>query len=206
MYVPPRRLASALAVTACLLGARAALAQDEDNAKWDVIADIDGDGILDRASVVDSADGETIDLHIFLRSGNTKPPADVTPDIVKNAITSGTVLAFDSREKGTLTLTACLGCTSMQALDETLTVVYREGTLMVGGFTRGWELSHRLADGNVDVTMGSCSIDFLTGEGRASEGSEPDEETPVQERFKPITLADWSEAAYPDICKFKGEE
>lgn len=202
MSAPRRRPVTALAVMADLLYAGVCLAQDDVN--WEVTSDLNGDGLLDRASIVDAPDGETRDLNIFLGSGSAQPGDDAKPDIIKKAIIQGTVLAFESRENETLTLTSCTGCTSMWALEETLTVVYRKGTFVIGGFTRGWELSRRLADLNVEVTMGSCSIDFLSGEGRVSEGLE--DETMVTERFKPIALADWSDQARPSICRYKGEE
>jgi hypothetical protein len=204
MFAPPRRLVIALAVVAYPLGAGVCMAEVAGEVKWDVTTDLNGDGVLDRASIVEAPDGETSDLHVFLGSKSAKAGDDAKPDIIKRAIIQGTVLAFESREKATLTLTNCTGCRSMWALEETLTVVYRDGTLVIGGFTRVWELSTRLADLNVEVTMGSCSIDFLTGEGRVSEGL--DDETKVRERFRPIALADWSDETRPQICKYKGEQ
>lgn len=204
MFAPPTRLATALAVIAHLLGAGFCIAQGESEAKWEVATDFDGDGALDRASIVKASDGESSDLHIFLGAGSTKPADDATPDIIKKAITNGTVLAFEHRGKATLALRSCTGCTSMSALEETLNVVYRDRTFMIGGFTRDWELTRRFANGEVDVLMGGCAIDFLTGEGRVSEGL--DDGAPVEERFKPIALADWSDTTLPAICKFKGEE
>lgn len=203
MFARRKRSTIALIVIACLLGAGNCQAQDKGEIKWEVTADLNGDGVPDRATIVPAPDGETSDLHIFL-GASSKPGDGAKPDVVKKAIISGTTLAFESREKATLSLTSCTGCTSMSALEETLTVVYRDGTFLIGGFTRIWELSTRLPDLNVEVTMGSCSIDFLTGEGRMSEGLE--EEALVRERFRPIALADWSDETRPTICRYKGED
>lgn len=206
MFAPQRPFVTVLAVIAHLLGASACLAQDkdEDDVKWDVTSDLDGDGMLDRASIVHAPDGGTSDLHIFLGASSTKTGDDAAPDIIKKAIVHGTVLAFESREKATLTLMSCTGCTSISALEQTLTVVYRNRTFMIGRYTRGWELTTRFANGEVDVLMGGCSIDFLTGEGRVSEGLE--DAKPVKERFKPIALASWSDTIRPAICKYKREK
>ena len=204
MLKPRKLFAVGLALAAYALAAGVHVARGEDAVKWEVTSDLNGDGISDRASIVDGSDHETSDLHIFLGSAGGGLGNDAKPDIAKTAVVEGTVLAFESRERATLTVTSFAGCTSMWALEETLTVVYRDGAFVIGGFTRVWELSHRLADLNVDVVMGSCSVDFLTGEGRASKGLE--DETLVKQRFKPIKLADWSRETRPAICKYDGEE
>src|SRR5690349_24782875 len=97
MFAPRRRSVIALIVFACLLGAGDGRVQDEGDANWDVTADLNGDGVPDRASMVAAPDGETSDLHIFLGSS-------AKPDIVKKAIISGMMLSFESREKASLTL------------------------------------------------------------------------------------------------------
>lgn len=193
-----------VAALAFFLGASPCLAEGVGRVEWNVTSDIDGDGMLDRALLVAAPDGLTTDLHVFFRTSDAGPRADAKPDVVKKAVASGTILAFESRERGRLSVTSCTGCSSMSSLEQTLTVVYRGDQFVVGGFTRGWELSRRRTDGNVEVKMGSCSIDYLTGEGRV--GKDLDGEKLVKERFKPIALGDWSDKLYPDICKYEGEK
>ena len=190
------RLIAALAFTA---GATAsAAAQEPPEVPREVRLDIDRNGKLDLARIIEMSDDGSGDLLVYLGVGDGEPDPSRKPDFVKKDILAGTILAFESRGRNSLALTVCTGCTSMVSIDETLVIVHRGQRLMVGGFDQGWEVSHRLADGNVDVKMGSCSINFLTGAGRVSEGLEPDH--PVKQRFKPVTLADWSENTIPAIC------
>ena len=48
--------------------------------------------------------------------------------------------------------------------------------------------------------MGGCEIDFLAGKGVVSEGLE--EGKPIDGKFTPVKLADWSDAWRPEACNF----
>jgi hypothetical protein len=188
-----------IAMSAFVAGATVNLhAQETAEVPREVRLDIDRDGKLDLARIVETPDDGSGDLQVYLGIGDGAPDPDVEPDFVKKDVLAGTMRAFERRGKDALALTICTGCTSMVWIDETLVIVHRGRRLMVGGFDQGWEVSHRRADGNVDVNMGSCSINFLTGKARVSKGLEPDH--PVKQRFQPVTLADWSEDTIPAIC------
>ena len=192
-------LVNIIAVSAFFTGATTSVyAQETPVVPREVRLDIDRDGKLDLAKIVETSDDGSGDLLVYLGVGDGEPDPGVKPDFVKKDLLAGTMQAFDRRGKNSLALTICTGCTSMVWIDETLVIVYRQHKLIVGGFDQGWEVSHRLADGNVDVTMGSCSINFLTGKGRVSEGLGPDH--PVKQRFNSVALVDWSEETIPGIC------
>ena len=57
-----------------------------------------------------------------------------------------------------------------------------------------------MADGSVETILGGCDIDFLSGKGVASDGL--DEGKPLQEKFSPVRLADWSDDKRPAACNF----
>lgn len=189
-----------VAVSAVVAGAATGLrAQEAPEAAREVRLDIDGDGKLDIARIIETSDDGSGDLLVYLNAGDGEAEAVRTPDFVKKGIVMGTILAFERRGKNALALTTCSGCGARQSTDETLTIVYRKRTFMVGGFDRSWDLNSELASGEFETKMGSCSINFLTGEGRVADGLEADR--PVKQHFKPVRLADWSEEIMPAICQ-----
>jgi hypothetical protein len=168
-------------------------------APQEIAIEMDGDGKPDRAVLLAGPSGDgALDLHVHLGSNSGSEP-----DIVKKAILNERILAFESREPGMLSITTCHGCGARKSFEETLTISYRNGTLLVGGYSRNWEWYTPFADGTDELLMGGCRIDFLSGRGWVSKGLE--EEKPVAERFKPIALADWSFEKAPSICKFGNE-
>jgi hypothetical protein len=174
-------------------------AQEEPKVPRAVKLDIDRDGKPDLAVIVETPDDGSGDLLVYLGAGDVEPSPDRRPDFVKKDLLAGTILAFESRGENSLALTTCVGCGARKSTDEILTIVYRKRTFMVGGFDRSWDLNTDLASGEFETKMGSCSVNFLTGEGRISDGLEPDR--PVKQRFKPVALADWSEETIPGICE-----
>lgn len=192
----PAAFRPALLTLLLLAPCGAAVAQTLDPPQ-EITLDLDGDGKTDRAVLVaPAADDSTLDLHIHLgKSSGT------APDIVKPAITGLSILTFESPEKGTLSLSTCYGCGARKSYDETLTLVYRDGVLLVGEFSRDWEWYTPFADGTDEFLMGGCRIDYLAGHAWVSEGLE--EEVAVKERFTPVRLEDWSSEVRPSICEFQ---
>lgn len=76
--------------------------------------------------------------------------------------------------------------------EQTLTIVYRDGTFVVGGFT--YSFADTLArDDNGEVLTGSCDLNLLSGKG-VSNGKP----ARVATKAKPVT--DWSAEDYPEEC------
>jgi len=188
-----------VAMSAFVAGATTTVsAQETPVIPREVRLDIDRDGKLDLAKIIEMSD-DSGDLLVYLGVGDGEPDPRRKPDFVKKNILAGTILAFESRGDNSLALATCVGCGARQSTEETLVIVYRMRAFMVGGFDRSWDLNTHLASGEVDTTLGSCSVNFLTGEGRTSDSLEPDR--PVKQRFKSIKLADWSEETMPGICQ-----
>ncbi len=68
---------------------------------------------------------------------------------------------------------------------ESLTIVHRDGELLVGGYAKSWEWSNevRKPDGELDVEteIGGCDIDFLSGKAVVSEGLDEEEKPDPRE-------------------------
>lgn len=179
-------------------------AQDAEEPEPTVMLELDGDGRPDRAWVSPTeGDVGTYELHVVLGSG--KPVSlDRNTDIVLQDIGSWVVPSLESPRPGAIELRTCTGCGAKQSTDETLTIVYREGRLIVASFRRSWEWGSPLPADEFNVITGDCDVDFLTGIGTASTSLE--EGTKVPGHFEPVALRDWSAATWPAICRFAGEE
>ncbi|WP_133254707.1 hypothetical protein [Mesorhizobium delmotii] len=169
-------------------------------APLEVALDIDDDGQMDRAVMVQDPDSGQADLYIYLAAGDEKLDPSRKPAFIKKALTEGRVLELESKGKGSLSVTSCFGCGANKSWAETLTIVHRRGKLRVAGYSRYWDWNVQTSDGDVETTLGSCDINFLTGKGVASQGL--DDGQPIKGEFKPVALADWSYEGRPRPCEF----
>lgn len=161
-----------------------ALAENAPKVLNEVALDIDHDSKMDRAALVEAADGA--DLYIYLAAETLD--LSRKPSILKKGLTTARILRFESDAKGSLTVVSgCGGCSNDYAT--TLTIVYRGGQFLIGGVTY---------DRDTRTGTGSCDINFLTGKGVKSKGLAKDK--PIKAKFAPIKLADWSEAKRPKAC------
>jgi hypothetical protein len=157
----------------------------------EITLDIDGDGKADRAVLVrNEVDSLSADLSIYL-DGDTEPgKLSRKPTIlVESAIYGPNFFELSSNGSSLIVNGRCGGCSD--DYDTTLTIVHRDGKLVVGGLTRSWETN----DG-----AGSCAIDFLAGKGTMSHGL-AEEAEPIDTKFEPIDLADWSQDRIPEACQ-----
>jgi hypothetical protein len=168
----------------------------ENAPAFELKLDIDQDGKTDRA-VIMQAPGEAADLYIYL--GDDKADAPRQPDFAKKGLTEDQVIDLESKGKGSLSVTSCTGCGANKSTEETLTIVYRRGKFLVGGYSRNWDWNQQTSSG-VETTLGDCDINYLTGKGTASKDLE--EGKPIRGRFKPVPLKDWSAKMRPKACDF----
>ncbi len=155
----------------------------------EVTLDIDHDGIMDRAVLVDARAQGSADLAVYLGVGAGKLDPDRKPAIVKKNITTGHLLRFEGTAKGSLiVMSGCGGCSD--DYETTLTIVYRGGRFLVGGVTYGWDTR---------TALGTCDVNFLIGTGLRSDGLGIPAK-PIKGHFKPTKLADWSQDNRPKAC------
>jgi len=168
----------------------------ENAPAFELKLDIDQDGKTDRA-VIMQAPGEAADLYIYL--GEEKADASRQPDFARKGLTEDRVIDLESKGKGSLLVTSCFGCGASKSTEETLTIVYRQGKFLVGGYSRNWDWNEQTSSG-VDTTVGDCDINYLTGKGTASRDLEDGK--PIKGKFRPVPLKDWSADRRPKACDF----
>ncbi|WP_217573374.1 hypothetical protein [Mesorhizobium sp. GbtcB19] len=179
-----------------VLVATATPALAENAPTFELKLDIDQDGKTDRAVIMQEP-GEAADLYIYL--GEDKADASRQADFVKKGLTEDQVIDLESKGKGSLSVTSCSGCGANKSTEETLTIVYRRGKFLVGGYSRNWDWNQQTSSG-VETTLGDCDINYLIGKGTASRDLEDGK--PIRGKFRPVPLKDWSSEMRPKACDF----
>lgn len=204
-----------------------AYAAETREALYQATLDIDRDGKMDRAVLVvvggpggrtdfgpmsDERYGleaeESVDLYIYLATGDEKLDLSRQPTFLKKAIVdteqTNWVQPLETTDKGSLIVTAVYGWGARQSWGESLTIVHRRGEFLVAGYTRDWEWGSEVhkADGSWDVEtlIGGCDINYLTGKGVAYHVL--DEYQPMKGTFRLVKLADWAVGKRPKACDF----
>ncbi len=170
----------------------------ENGPAFELKLDIDQDGKMDRATVLQEAGGPA-DLYIYLAAGEEKLDPSRRPDFVRKGLTEDRVIDLESKGKGSLAMTSCFGCGASKSTEDTLTIVYRQGQFLVGGYSRSWDWNQQTSDG-VKTTVGGCDINYLTGKGTVSKDLEDGK--PIKGKFRPVPLRDWSSDKRPKACDF----
>jgi len=168
----------------------------ENGPAFELKLDIDQDGKMDQARVMQEPGGPA-DLYIYLAAGEEKLDPSRRPDIVRKGLTEDRVIDLESKGKGSLTVTSCFGCGASKSTEDTLTIVYRRGQFLVGGYSRSWDWNQQTSDG-VKTTVGGCDINYLAGKGTVSKDLEDGK--PIKGKFRPVPLKDWSSDKRPKAC------
>jgi hypothetical protein len=191
MLRPAFRLAALLWIIALATSPLPASAEIKPSPKIlsEITLDIDHDGRLDRAVIAQDPDSIYADLYIYLGTGAGKLDLARKPAILKRALTTDPILGLASNDKGSLIVR--YGRFGSNQFETNLTIVRRGGEFLVAGFSKYWDMRN---------SMGSCDINFLTGKGVASRGL--GKSRPLKARFKPVTLADWSDDKHAKDCNF----
>jgi hypothetical protein len=172
------------------VGPVCARAQDDlsPEVSHEIVLDIDHDGAMDRVMVVKDPQSIYSELWIYLKAGAEKPDLSRKPDILKRDLTTDPVLGLASRNNGSLIVR--YGRFGSNQYEMALTIIYRGGEFLVGGFTKSWDTR----DG-----IGSCDINFLDRTGVASRGL--GRSKPIRTKLTPVRLGDWSEEKQPKACR-----
>ena len=156
---------------------------------YEITLDMDNDGRMDRAAIVQNPDGGQADLYIYLDAGDEKLDLSRKPAYLKDGLTTERIQGLEAKGKGSLVVTfGCGGCSN--DYETTLTIVDRGGKFLVAGVTYDWDTREG---------MGSCDINFLTGRGVVSRGLNG-KSKPIKGKFRPVRLADWSDEIVSKAC------
>ena len=119
----------------------------------EISLDMDDDGTADRVVIVPDPESTDIDLSIYLGVGYGKLAPWGKPSFQRPGFPlDWPLLAVEKKGTGSLVITSgCGGCSNDYST--TLTIVYRGGEFLVGGYTYEWETRD---------SAGTCDIDFLT--------------------------------------------
>jgi hypothetical protein len=180
-----------LAAGVAAVGANPATSQalpDGEKPKTEVRLDLDGDGKLDLARLVDDRP-RSFELHIFYGVGEGQPDAGRKPDFVKPDIAGTLIVELSVRGKRSLVVTDdCGGCSN--TVTTSLVIVHRQGRLMVARLDQDWETR---------TSTGRCTINFLAGKGEIASpfGRSP---RPIRKPLKLRTLAAWDFYDGRELC------
>ena len=153
----------------------------------EITLDIDHDGKLDRAVMVQDPASIYADLYIYLGAGAEPLDLSRRPSFVKKNLTTDAVFGLASNGKGSLIVK--YGHMGSNQYETRLTIVDRDGEFLVAGFAQDWDMR---------AGIGSCDINFLTGKGVASQGLAKSKA--IRGKFTAIKLADWSADHRPQAC------
>ena len=153
----------------------------------EVTLDIDHDGKLDRAAMMQDPASIYSDLYIYLGAGAEPLDLSRRPSFVKKDLTTDAVFGLASNGKGSLIVK--YGHMGSNQYETRLTIVDRGGEFLVAGFAQDWDMR---------AECGSCDINFLTGKAVASQGLAKSKA--IRGKFTAIKLADWSADQRPQAC------
>jgi hypothetical protein len=150
-------------------------------------------GGYDLALLVDNLD-EGADLYVYLGLERNGLAAGVKPSFVKKnaawtGAMAGTRPSLAVNDKGSLLVKSENDSVGRDRWSQTLTVVRRNGALVVAGFTR------ETRDTLEPDAGSSCDLNFLAGKGSRN-GKK------IEVTARTIPLADWSDETLPKECKF----
>jgi hypothetical protein len=157
----------------------------------ETIADLNGDGVRDRAVLLHDKDGEDVDLAVYLSSGGK---AADKPAVYKAAFgwtgdMAGTKPELGTNKAGSLVVVFQNDGVGRDRWRQQFTIAFRDGRLVVAGYD--YQSRDTLAPGQ----RGNCSINFLAGKG-SRDGK------PVTVPPGAIPLSDWSDKSTPAACNF----
>lgn len=146
--------------------------------------DANGDGGVDRAVLVGVEDPA---LHVFLSQPTGAFQHIVAPHLAWTGAMWGTLPSLEPTEKGSLKVHSENSAIGRSRWSQTLTLSFREGKLVVSGYT--WSSYDTL-----DPSAGrQCDLNLLTGRGTANGKA-------VTVPVAPVAAADWTEASVPAVC------
>lgn len=182
-------------VAALLMLAHAAAAQAPDplsRVLASVSFDLNGDGWMDRAILIENSDGDA-DLLIFT-GAQGKDGMEFRRALHKKALAfngniHGQMASLSVNRAGSLVVTSQNESIGRNRWNRTVTIAYRNNQFVVAGFT------HNEHDTLAPNTGGACEVNYLSG--RMTRNGKP-----FQGQVNAISLAAFDPDKLPAACKF----
>ncbi len=152
-----------------------------------ITADLTGDGIAERAELVEIAGGGDADLLIYIgQPGGGQVLAVTAPALVwVGGIGQQPGLAVT--ERGSLQVLSMNESIGRDRWQQTLTLAWRNGAFMLAGFTYSWYDTLDLAN------SGTCDVNLLNGKGNLEKGREENRtRTTFRTDMRAVPIADWA--------------
>jgi hypothetical protein len=158
-----------------------------------VTLDFAGNGQIGRA-VLAEGDDATADLYLYLVKDDSSPESGLSlvqekANVVFSGRMWGQLASLAVNNAGSLQVKSGNDAIGRDRWSLTLTIVYREQEFVIAGVTFA---THDTLNPQAG---GDCDINLLTGKGLRNG-------KPVEARFTPIRLGDWSDEKLPQACKF----
>jgi len=157
-----------------------------------VSADLNGDGVADRAVLLHDPDGDDVDLAIYL-SASGKTPSQ--PSLYKTAFgwtgaMAGTEPEISVNKSGSLVVVFQNDAVGRDRWRQQFTIAFRGGALVVAGYDYQARDTLRPSGG------GSCDLNFLADRGTRNGKS-------LKLAGGPTRLSDWTDTSAPAACSFE---
>jgi hypothetical protein len=184
------RILLPLALTGAILGWAAPAVAAQKVVLAEVTADLNGDGVKDRAVLLHEVDGDDVDLAVYLSAGGKLP---AQPSLYKAAFgwtgdMDGTKPEISVNKAGSLVVLFQNDAIGRDRWSRRFTIAFRGGVLVVAGY-----------DDEARDTLdphggGNCDLNFLSGRGTRNG-------KPIK-LAGPVPLSAWTDQSAPPSCNF----
>ena len=160
----------------------------------EIRADLNGDGIIDSANLVENINGGTAALNIILtRADGSEFLAVHAPGIVwVGSAMAGQQPELRLTERGSLQVVSMNEAIGRDRWNQTLTIAYRQGRFKLAGYTYDWW-------DTLDVSNdGTCDINLLNGRGELLLGEER-VKTTFRIGMRAMPVENW-DGEIPKVC------
>ncbi len=158
----------------------------------EVAAELNGDGVADRAVLLHDPDGDDVDLAIYLTAGGK---TESQPSLYKAAFgwtgaMAGTEPEISVNKAGSLVVVFQNDAIGRDRWRQQFTIAFRGGALVVAGYD--YQARDTLRPGG----GGSCDVNFLAGRGTRNG-------KPIKLAAGTTRLSDWTDKSAPAACTFE---
>jgi hypothetical protein len=185
------RAVAPFVLTGAVLGCAAPAAAATKAVLAEVSADLNGDGVTDRAVLMHAPDGDDVDLAIYLSAAGKLP---AQPTLYKTAFgwtgdMAGTEPEISVNKAGSLVVVFQNDAVGRDRWSRRFTIAFRAGALVIAGY------DYTARDTLNPAGGGNCDLNFLSGHGTRNG-------KPIKLAAGAIPLSAWTDQSAPKSCDF----